>query len=332
MASYSSFLSFFVLLLCACNGVTASLSKTHYHSTCPQAFSVIKKIVVEAVKKEARMGASLLRLHFHDCFVNARLPVEPSAPSFFGCDASVLLDDVAGKIKGEKTSPPNNNSLRGFDVVDRIKANVEKVCPGVVSCADILAVAARDSVVALGGPTWDVRVGRRDSTNASYDLAIANLPSPASNISTLIEKFRNQNLTRVDLVALSGAHTIGLARCTLFRDRLYNDSDIDPSFKESLEAGCPLSGNDNKHFNLDVATPTLFDNQYYKNLQQEKGLLHSDQVLLNSSITSHFVNRYTSSSRRFFRAFGKAMIKMGNVSPLTGKKGEIRLSCRKVNG
>ncbi|XP_031475366.1 cationic peroxidase 1-like [Nymphaea colorata] len=319
MANYSSLLSFFVLLLCACNGVSASLSKTHYHSTCPLAFSVIKNVVVEAVKKEARMGASLLRLHFHDCFVN-------------GCDASVLLDDVAGKIKGEKTAPPNDMSLRGFDVVDTIKANVEKVCPGVVSCADILAVAARDSVVALGGPTWDVRVGRRDSTNASYDGAIANLPDPNSSISTLIEKFRNQKLTRVDLVALSGAHTIGLARCVRFRERLYNDSDIDPSFKQSLEAGCPLSGNDNKDFPLDVATPTLFDNQYYKNLQQEKGLLHSDQVLLNSSITSHFVNRYTSSSTRFFRAFAKAMIKMGNVSPLTGKKGEIRLNCRKVNG
>ncbi|KAF3786397.1 Cationic peroxidase 1 [Nymphaea thermarum] len=261
MANYSSFLSFFVVLLCACNGVTASLSKTHYHSTCPHAFSVIKKVVVEAVKKEARMGASLLRLHFHDCFVNASLPVEPSDPSFFvlarktsilaarvvlqGCDASVLLDDVAGKIKGEKTSPPNNMSLRGFDVVDTIKANVEKVCPGVVSCADILAVAARDSVVALGGPTWDVRVGRRDSTNASYDLAVANLPAPNSSISTLIEQFRNQKLTRVDLVALSGAHTLGLARCVRFRQRLYNDADIDPSFKESLEAGCPLSGNDN---------------------------------------------------------------------------------------
>ncbi|CAN6463283.1 unnamed protein product [Victoria cruziana] len=318
MASYSSFLSFFIVLFCcACSGVTC-LSKTHYHETCPQAFSIIKETVVEAVMKEARMGASLLRLHFHDCFVN-------------GCDGSVLLDDTA-TILGEKTAAPNNGSLRGFDVVDTIKAKLEAACPEVVSCADILAIAARDSVVALGGPTWDVRVGRRDSTNASFNDANTNLPPPTANISTLLRMFGNKQLTRVDLVALSGAHTIGLARCTVFRERLYNDSDINPSFKRTLENGCPISGNDNNLFPLDMTTPTSFDNNYYKNLQQEAGLLHSDQVLLNSSITSHFVNRYTKSTKRFYRAFGKAMIKMGNITPLTGKEGEIRLNCRKVNG
>ena len=61
-----------------------------------------------------------------------------------GCDGSVLLNDTSG----EQTQRPNL-TLRSFDVVDNIKAQVEAVCPGVVSCADILAVAARDSVVAV---------------------------------------------------------------------------------------------------------------------------------------------------------------------------------------
>lgn len=60
----------------------------------------------------------------------------------------MLLDDTAN-FTGEKTAGPNNNSLRGFEVIDNIKTRVENLCPGVVSCADILAVAARDSVVAV---------------------------------------------------------------------------------------------------------------------------------------------------------------------------------------
>lgn len=66
-----------------------------------------------------------------------------------GCDGSILLDDSPG-FTGEKNAAPNINSLRGFEVVDQIKAAVDSVCYGtVVSCADILAVAARDSVVAV---------------------------------------------------------------------------------------------------------------------------------------------------------------------------------------
>jgi len=63
-----------------------------------------------------------------------------------GCDASVLLDDTAN-FTGEKNAFPNINSLRGFNVIDNIKTNVEAACNATVSCADILALAARDGVV-----------------------------------------------------------------------------------------------------------------------------------------------------------------------------------------
>ena len=70
--------------------------------------------------------------------------------SWQGCDASILLD-ATSTIDSEKNAGANANSARGFNVVDDIKSQVDKVCGRpVVSCADILAVAARDSVVAVG--------------------------------------------------------------------------------------------------------------------------------------------------------------------------------------
>jgi peroxidase len=99
---------------------------------------------------------------------------------------------------------PNNGSVRGFEVIDAVKSAVEKVCPGVVSCADILAVAARDSVVILGGPSWDVKVGRRDSTTASFSGANNNIPPPTSGLANLTSLFAAQGLSKKDMVALSG--------------------------------------------------------------------------------------------------------------------------------
>lgn len=308
------FLGLFLLLI---NVSSAQLSSGFYTTTCPNALSTIKSAVNSAVSKEARMGASLLRLHFHDCFVN-------------GCDASILLDDTAN-ITGEKTAGPNNNSVRGFAVIDTIKSQVESLCPGVVSCADIVAVAARDSVVALGGPSWTVLLGRRDSTTASLSAANSNLPSPALSLSGLISAFSNKGFTAKEMVALSGSHTIGQARCTTFRARIYNETTIDSSFAASLRANCPSTGGDNNLSPLDTTSPTSFDNAYFKNLQSQKGLLHSDQQLFSGGSTDAQVNAYSSNSGSFSTDFANAMVKMGNLSPLTGTSGQIRKNCRKAN-
>uniref|UniRef100_M1CIW5 peroxidase n=3 Tax=Solanum TaxID=4107 RepID=M1CIW5_SOLTU len=133
------------------------------------------------------------------------------------------------------------------------------------------------------------------------------------------------------MVALSGSHTIGQARCTTFRTRLYNEANINASFATTVKANCPQSGGDNNLSPLDITSPTSFDNAYYKNLQIQKGLLHSDQVLFNGGSTDSIVNTYSSNSATFSTDFANAMVKMGNLSPLTGTNGQIRKNCRKTN-
>ncbi|GLJ14608.1 hypothetical protein SUGI_0236470 [Cryptomeria japonica] len=266
------------------------------------------------------MGASLLRLHFHDCFVN-------------GCDASVLLDDNPN-FESEKGARPN--SLRGFDVIDNIKTQLENVCREVVSCADILAIAARDAVVQLGGPSWEVMVGRRDSRLPNKTAANEDIPSPFLEFSGLQIAFQKQGLSVKDLIALSGAHTIGQAQCFTFRNRIYQESNIDPVFAQSLQATCPRDdgvGSSNLS-PFDIVNPNVFDNNYFKDLVASKGLLNSDQALLNgrdATFTQDQVALDSNDQTTFFTDFQVSMVNMGNIKPLTGTDGVIRKDCRKPN-
>ncbi|XP_057953921.1 peroxidase P7-like [Malania oleifera] len=307
-------------LVCSAN---AQLSANFYATTCRNLQTIVRNATRQAVNSEPRMGASLLRMFFHDCFVN-------------GCDGSILLDDTA-TLPGEKNALPNKNSVRGYEVIDDIKAQVEKACPATVSCADILALAARDGVVALGGPSWTVQLGRRDATIANLTGANTDLPSPFADVPTLISMFQAKGLNTRDMIALSGAHTIGLVRCVLFRNRIYNETNIDPNFAAIRKASCPANqGNgDDNLAPLDVQTSAQpFDNLYYQNLLLGRGLLHSDQVLFsNGSIASTGLQvlAYSASNVAFFRDFGAAMVKMSNISPLIGTSGEIRRNCKMVN-
>ncbi|KAG2627353.1 peroxidase 2-like [Panicum virgatum] len=285
-------------------GGGVALSSAFYDASCPGAHDVVRRVVQDARVSDPRIPASLIRLHFHDCFVN-------------GCDGSLLLDDDLPAIQTEKTVPANDNSARGFPVVDDIKAALEHACPGVVSCADILALAAEISVELAGGPRWSVLLGRRDGTTTNVESA-KNLPSPFDPLDVLQEKFRNVNLDDTDLVALQGAHTFGKVQCQFTR--------------ENCTAGQPEGALEN----LDEVTPNLFDNKYYGNLLEGRAQLPSDQVMLSgpaaAATTAPIVHRFAGNQQDFFRNFAASMIKMGNISHLTGRDGEIRKHCRRVNG
>ncbi|XP_058215016.1 lignin-forming anionic peroxidase-like [Rhododendron vialii] len=293
----------------------AQLSSTFYDNTCPNALNTIRTSIRQAVSRERRMAASLIRLHFHDCFVQ-------------GCDASILLSEAAISTS-EQTAAPNAGSARGYEVIDAAKAEVEKICPQIVSCADILAVAARDASFAVGGPSWTVKLGRKDSTTASRDLANSDLPFFRSNVNQLIENFARKGLSARDMVALSGAHTIGQAQCFTFSDRINsNGSDIDAGFASTRMRGC-------RNANLaplDLVTPNSFDNNYFKNLIQKKGLLESDQTLFSGGPTDSIVSQYSSNPATFKSDFAAAMVRMGDIiDPVTSQNGVIRRICSALN-
>ena len=83
---------------------------------------------------------------------------------------------------------------------------------------------------------------------------------------------------------------------------------------------------------MDPGSPTKFDNGYYKNLIALKGMLSSDEILYTQNQqTFDLVKQYAENQDEFFKQFAKSMIKMGNITPLTGNHGEIRKICRRIN-
>ncbi|CAO2181325.1 unnamed protein product [Urochloa humidicola] len=296
------------------------LSPGFYNATCPALQSVVRRGMARVVRREPRMGASILRLFFHDCFVN-------------GCDASVLLDDVPGNFTGEKNAGPNANSLRGYEVIDSIKSHVEASCNATVSCADILALAARDAVNLLGGQTWAVPLGRLDARNTSANAANTNLPPPDASLSRLLSMFRAKGLDARDLTALSGAHTVGQARCGVFRSHIYNDTSTNATFAEGLRANvCPFMGGDGNLAPLEPDAPNAFDNGYFRDLIARRVLLRSDQALYGGAgngTTDALVQAYAANGTAFAADFAVAMVRLGNLVGSGG--GEVRLNCRRVN-
>ncbi|KAE9458647.1 hypothetical protein C3L33_09449, partial [Rhododendron williamsianum] len=176
------------LLLLSISTLVNSLSPNYYDQSCPGAESKITGVVKKAMMNDRTVPAALLRMHFHDCFIR-------------GCDGSVLLNSTS-KNKAEKDGPPNI-SLHAFYVIDVAKKEVEAMCPSVVSCADILALAARDAVALSGGPNWQVPKGRKDG-RISKAIDTRQLPAPTFNLSQLQQSFSQRGLSLDDLVALSG--------------------------------------------------------------------------------------------------------------------------------
>ncbi|CAN6164168.1 unnamed protein product [Urochloa humidicola] len=314
-----------LLLLAGSSLAAAQLEVGYYSNTCPNAEAIVREEMEKIISAAPSLAGPFLRLHFHDCFVR-------------GCDASVLLNST-GSNMAERDAEPNK-SLRGFDSVDRVKAKLEAACPNTVSCADVLAIMARDAVVLAKGPSWPVPLGRRDGRVSSATEAADNLPPAFGDIPLLTKIFAANGLDLKDLVVLSGAHTLGTAHCPSYAGRLYNfsaaynsDPTLDSEYADRLRTRCKSVDDKAMLSEMDPGSYKTFDSSYYRQVAKRRGLFQSDAALLTDATTRDYVQRIATGKFDdvFFKDFSESMVKMGNVGVLTGAEGEIRKKCYIIN-
>ncbi|KAF8675773.1 hypothetical protein HU200_047260 [Digitaria exilis] len=301
------------------------LSLDFYAKTCPAVDQIVANVTAARYRDFPAAGPAVLRLFHHDCFVE-------------GCDASILIapTTTASAPKVERDMEENRNlAQEAFDTVEMAKAAVESKCPGVVSCADVLALAARDYVQQAGGPFYRVKKGRKDSKVSLAGKVRGSLPRANSTVDELLRVFAGKGLGAADLVALSGAHTVGFAHCVHVLGRIYDyrgtrrpDPLMDARLVKALRMSCPSSGGSARVVvPFDVSTPFQFDHAYYANLQARLGLLGSDQALFLDARTRPVVQELGANKTRFFEAFVASMDRMGSIRIKKGKKGQVRKIC-----
>ncbi|XP_075516141.1 peroxidase 21 [Primulina tabacum] len=308
------------LLFQFCSG-EGELQLNYYSESCPKAEQIIKEEVTKLYHKHGNTAVSWIRNLFHDCMVKS-------------CDASLLLDTANG-IESEKTSS-RNFGMRNFKYIKTIKDALETQCPLTVSCADIVALSARDGVVLLGGPHVEMKTGRKDSKISYVEETENFVPNHNDTMSLVLSRFQSIGVDTEGTVALLGAHSIGRVHCTNIVHRLYPtiDPTLDPNYAVYLKGRCPSPDPDPRaveYARNDRITPMTLDNMYYKNVLNHKGLLIIDQQLVSDPNTYPFVEKMASDNGYFHEHFSRALLVLSENNPITGDEGDIRVDCRYVN-
>ncbi|KAK9277863.1 hypothetical protein L1049_027420 [Liquidambar formosana] len=304
----------------------SNLTTSYYQKSCPNFEHIVQETVTDKQINSPTTAAGTLRLFFHDCMVE-------------GCDASVLVS--SNSFNKSERDADINHSLSGdaFDVIIRAKTALELDCPGIVSCADILALATRDLITMVGGPFYKVLLGRKDSLVSFASHADGNLPRSNMTMNQIIRLFKTKGFTVQEMVALTGGHTIGFSHCKEFADRLFHyraksgiDPAYNPKFAEGLKNVCANYRNNTgmSAFN-DVMTPSKFDNMYYQNLPRGLGLLASDHAMVVDRRTKPIAELYARNQTAFFEDFARAMEKLSIYGIKTGRMGEVRHRCDMFN-
>ncbi|KAK9156258.1 hypothetical protein Sjap_003738 [Stephania japonica] len=315
-----------------------------YSQSCPLAEQIVRQSTQFLFATDARTAPQLLRLLFHDCFVQ-------------GCDGSVLLEENIEGGRTERDAIPNQ-TLKGFDKIDFIKDLLEEACPGIVSCADVLVLAAREGVVLTGGPFYPVFTGRKDSTRSYYETAVEEIPSPNHNVSTTLMRFASKGFSPRETVSLLGAHNVGSIDCDFIKNRILNfsgtglpDPSIPTDFLIELATNCSdtsgsrLVSDSTSTTTTNTAIPyyqalspllasgNTFGTHYYGALLRGRGLLFSDQQLMYDRKTTKLVEAYASDDGfTFKRDFARVMMKLSSLSgSVVSDQGSPRLQCSRLN-
>ncbi|XP_066335339.1 peroxidase 43-like isoform X2 [Miscanthus floridulus] len=320
------------LLLLLAGVSNGQLQVGFYSNSCPGAESTVASVVRQSGSADPTILPALIRLQFHDCFVR-------------GCDASVL---IKGGSNNAEVDNSKHQGLRGVEIIEGAKTQLEAQCPGVVSCADIVVLAARDAIAFTGGPSFDVPTGRLDGKVSNLRDADA-LPDVHDGIDALRSKFRANGLDEKDLVLLTAAHTVGTTACFFLQDRLYNfplpgggrgsDPTIPPGFLSELKSRCS-PGDFNTRLALDRGSEGVFDTSILRNIRNGFAVIGSDAALYNDTATVDVVDSYSGLLSNFFgpyfrQDFADAMVRMGSIGVVTAgsksKQGEVRKVCSKFN-
>jgi len=306
---------------------SAKLNVDYYKQTCPDFEKIVRENIFNKQSASPATAPGILRLFFHDCITD-------------GCDASILISSTAYNPHAEKDAEPNL-SLSGdaYDIINKIKNALEIACPGVVSCSDIVAQATRDLVKMVGGPFYPVKLGRKDSRVSDGSRTEKALPTTKMTMDDIISKFTVKNFTIKEMVALTGAHTIGFTHCKEFSDRIFNyskTSETDPTLHPKLVKGlrevCKNYTTDpNMAAFNDVRSPGKFDNAYFQNVLKGLGLLRTDAMLGSDPRTRPIVELYSKDEQAFFNDFARAIEKVSVLGVKTGKQGEVRNRCDQFN-
>ncbi|KAI5403727.1 variant 2, putative L-ascorbate peroxidase 6 [Lathyrus oleraceus] len=221
--------------------------------------------IKEELKKVLSKGkaAGVLRLVFHDA-------------------GTFEIDHDAGGMNGsivyELERPENAGLKKSVKVLQKAKTQIDAIHP--VSWADVIAVAGAEAIEVCGGPTIQVSLGRHDSLGADPE---GKLPEETLDASGLKRCFQKKGFSTQELVALSGAHTLG-----------------------------------SKGF----GSPTSFDNSYYKVLLEKPptpsgGMstmigLPSDHALVEDDECLRWIKKYADDENMFFEDFKNAYVKLVN--------------------